>query len=123
VYDAITDKVTKLINPYIIVIQQDEVLESYKLKRLKVSLWNLNVYLYTYLCIYIYNVTFLYNEAVNSEVKEMVFNKESDSRYPGCYADLKRSSCNAMTASEVLPMQYSEVYEEIDFYENLLTVM
>lgn len=40
VLDAVTDKVSKLINPYVVVIQQDEVLESYKLKHLKVSLWN-----------------------------------------------------------------------------------
>uniref|UniRef100_A0A2S2PS82 Protein HAPLESS 2-B n=1 Tax=Schizaphis graminum TaxID=13262 RepID=A0A2S2PS82_SCHGA len=38
----------------------------------------------------------------------MVFNKESNSHYPGCYADLKRSSCNLTTAREVIPTQYSE---------------
>ncbi|XP_022160119.1 hapless 2-like [Myzus persicae] len=81
VYEAVTNKVTKLINPYIVVIQQDEVLESYKLKHIK---------------------------AVNSEVKEVVFNKESTNYYPGCYADSKRSTCHAMTAADVTPMQYSE---------------
>lgn len=40
VYDAETNEAKKLINPYIVVIQQDEVLESYKLKQIKVSLWN-----------------------------------------------------------------------------------
>lgn len=36
VYEAVTNKATKLLNPYIVVIQQDEVLESYKLKHIKV---------------------------------------------------------------------------------------
>ncbi|KAE9545586.1 hypothetical protein AGLY_001129 [Aphis glycines] len=81
VLDAVTDKVSKLINPYVVVIQQDEVLESYKLKHLKM---------------------------VNSEVKEIVFSKDSTKHYPGCYADLKRSSCNATMAEKVTPMQYSE---------------
>ncbi|XP_060878381.1 hapless 2-like [Metopolophium dirhodum] len=79
VYEAETNKARMLINPYIVVIQQDEVLESYKLKYIK---------------------------TVNSEAKEIVFNKESNSHYPGCYADVKRSICNAM--AEVIPVQYSE---------------
>jgi len=37
VYEAVTNKIRKLINPYIVVIQQDEVLESYKLKHIKVN--------------------------------------------------------------------------------------
>lgn len=57
------------------------------------------------------------NQAVNSEVKEIVFNKESTSHYPGCYADAKRSTCNAMT--EIIPIEYSEVCtRKLTFYEN-----
>jgi len=107
VYEAETNKARMLINPYIVVIQQDEVLESYKLKHIKVSLWNLiNVYI-LYSCVCICNVIFVYTQAVNSEAKEIVFNKESNSHYPGCYADVKRSACNAM--AEVIPKQFSEV--------------
>lgn len=106
VYEAETNKPTMLINPYIIVIQQDEVLESYKLKYIKVSLWNL-INVYIYLCVCICHVIFVYTQTVNSEAKEIVFNKESNSHYPGCYTDVKRSVCNAM--AEVIPIQYSEV--------------
>jgi len=113
VYDAVTDKVSKLINPYIVVIQQDEVLESYKLKHLKVTLWNWNFYSYTY--VHYFSIIFVYYQMVNSEVKEMVFNKDSTKHYPGCYTDLKRSNCNATIAEKVTPMQYSEVYDEIYF--------
>lgn len=44
VYEAVTNKVTKLINPYIVVIQQDEVLESYKLKHIKVSVYRIEMF-------------------------------------------------------------------------------
>uniref|UniRef100_A0A2S2Q980 Generative cell specific-1/HAP2 domain-containing protein n=1 Tax=Sipha flava TaxID=143950 RepID=A0A2S2Q980_9HEMI len=71
---------SKLINPYIVVIQQDEVLETYRLKRIKI---------------------------VNAEAKENVINKESNPHYLGCYADLKRSICNRITTKET-PIKYSE---------------
>jgi len=47
-------------------------------------------------------------QMVNAEVKEKVFNKESDPHYLGCYTDVKRSSCNTMMANNV-PVKYSEV--------------
>lgn len=46
---------------------------------------------------------------VNAEVKENVINKESNPHYLGCYADLKRSSCNRIMTKET-PIKYSEVY-------------
>lgn len=59
VYEAETNKARMLINPYIVVIQQDEVLESYKLKHIKVSLWSLiNVYIY-YTRVYVFVMLFL----------------------------------------------------------------
>lgn len=47
-------------------------------------------------------------QKVNAEVKEKVFNKESDSHYLGCYSDVKRSSCNTMMANNIA-IKYSEV--------------
>lgn len=71
--------------------------------------------MFTHTYVYTFSVIFVYYQMVNSEVKEMVFNKDSTKHYPGCYADLKRSSCNATMAGKVTSMQYSEVYDEIYF--------
>lgn len=50
---------------------------------------------------------------VNAEVKEKVFNKESNPHYLGCYADLKQSSCTTTTMANKIQMKYSEVYKKI----------
>lgn len=55
---------------------------------------------------------YLIFQKVNAEVKEKVFNKESNPHYLGCYTDLKRSSCNTMiktSSIKQVPIKYSEV--------------
>lgn len=52
---------------------------------------------------------------VNAEVKERVFNKETNSHYLGCYEDSKRSSCYTLMTNNI-PIKYSEVCKNINFY-------
>ncbi|KAI4467072.1 protein hapless 2 [Holotrichia oblita] len=69
VYDPLSDKTVRLLNPYVIKMKQDQVSQAYGLK---------------------------FMDFVNSQAKEQVYNKH-DGNYTGCRTDCKKPTCGLVT--------------------------
>ncbi|GJQ81394.1 hypothetical protein Trydic_g18259 [Trypoxylus dichotomus] len=69
VYDPLSDKTVRLLNPYVIKMRQEQVSQAYGLR---------------------------FVDYVNSQAKEQVYNKH-DGNYTGCSTNCKRPTCGSIT--------------------------